>query len=239
MDLTERAADDTRHPWEVARARFFTELARRVLPPGGRVLDVGAGDAYVGRMLAAQGVTVAVWDRDYTDAERAALASENIEAVRTRPDGPFDVALMLDVLEHVDDDAALLADVLALLPRGGKVIVSVPAWPSLMSLHDMRLRHRRRYTPRACRRLLGAAGVQILESGGLFHALLPPRALGIALSNRLLVEGPAGADAWRARGAVDTVVQLALRADNLLSRAFARVRLDVPGLSFFALGEKR
>jgi SAM-dependent methyltransferase len=190
VDLVELARPlARRHPWEQARLRFFRrELARAGLVTGGaRLLDAGAGDGWFSRPLVAGSggaVSVVCWDVGYDEAllaTEAFAAGDGVCFVRERPPGWFDVVLLLDVLEHVPDDAGFLRGMVReVLSPDGHLLVSVPAWPALFTSHDSHLRHQRRYRPAAARRLLREAGLQVLRGGGLFHSLLLPRALQAA-----------------------------------------------------------
>jgi SAM-dependent methyltransferase len=253
MDLTEvPGAPFRRHPWEVARARFF----RRVLADAdllGRpraVLDVGSGDGYLARTLLdgmPPGSSVLCLDANYSDQDLRRFADPprlGLGFARQRPGRAFDLLLLLDVIEHVPDDRAFLRELLDHnLTPGGTVLVSVPAWPSLFSSHDEVLKHYRRYTPAACRALLEAAGLRITRSGGVFHSLLAPRVLSVTgerLRRRLGGKPPAPPNLgqWEGGAAVSAVITRALALDNGLSRLLARVGGSLPGLSFWALGER-
>ena len=59
-----------------------------------------------------------------------------------------DLVLAMDVIEHVEDDAALISAYCDLAPRGTRFIISVPAFNFLWSAHDIFLEHHRRYTLR-------------------------------------------------------------------------------------------
>ncbi len=239
MDLSEASPVVSRHPWEVARARHFIDHIVPLLPPlDARVLDVGAGDAFVARTLLKRvpSAQVVAWDNSYTDDDVRGLAGiARLEAVRTEPaEGGFDIATMLDVLEHVADDAAFLRRVVKLVKPGGAVVVSVPAWPSLLGLHDMKLRHLRRYTPEQARAVVEREGLRIEKCGGLFHSLLPVRAVTTRLEGKIGLSF-AGVSEWEGSPLVTTAVSAALRADTLLSRAFAKIRVDAPGLSWWCV----
>lgn len=241
MDLTERKGDDDhpRHPWEAARARFFLDLLDRhhAVAASSRVLDVGAGDAYFARRLLSRfpGAEVVAWDSGYTDDEVRALSGGALTATRQPPPGTFDLVLLLDVIEHLDDEGPLLEHLRHALTPGARVLVSVPAWQKLHGSHDMRLRHRRRYDPRDARALLENSGFIVVEHGGLFHSLLVPRALSVAVEARLGVtlagDGVGAVPGAMMRKALSGV----LSADNALSAAFSRAGLEVPGLSWWAL----
>jgi SAM-dependent methyltransferase len=243
VDLRETPRGDfARHPWEAARASFFRRLVVSALPPGNtplRVLDVGAGDAwFAGELLPTlpAGSRVTCWDTGYADHSPPAPEGESLEFTAEQPAGPFDLVLMLDVAEHVEDDLAFLGTIArSLLAPAGVLIFSVPAWPLLMSAHDVALHHHRRYTPARARALLAGAGLRIEQSGGLFHSLLAPRAV-TALRDRVRPRpvDAAAALEWRGPALLRRAIELALRADNELSWVAARAAVPLPGLSFWA-----
>jgi SAM-dependent methyltransferase len=254
MDLNEVPATPfRRHPWEVARARFFGKVVAEAIPAGApaRVLDIGAGDGYLARSLLGGipvGSSVTCVDSNYTDAELQRFASPptvGLTFTRARPAGRFDVILLLDVIEHIADDRAFLDDILGTsLDANGLVVVSVPAWDLLYGQHDLALKHFRRYQPAQCRALLQAAGLEIVYDGGLFHSLLLPRVaqrIGEAARGALRFgngEKPANLGEWRGGELLSSLVTLALEADTRLSTRLARAGRDVPGLSYFALCRK-
>ena len=70
-------------------------------------------------------------------------------------DGPYDSVVMINVLEHVEDDVAALHDAWKALRPGGRLILWVPAMEWLYSDLDRRIGHHRRYHLKQLRRLLG------------------------------------------------------------------------------------
>jgi SAM-dependent methyltransferase len=245
MDLRERGAATHRHPWEIARVRFVLETltGSGALPPSPRILDVGAGDAFVAGLLARRlpGARVVAWDAHFSDLDLESLAGRGFQVVRELPKGPFDAVLVLDVLEHVEDDRGFLARIVSESAPGAVFLVTVPAWPQLFSAHDLALGHFRRYTPASCRELLAKAGLTVTSSGGLFHALLLPRwAAGLA-QRRLRqpvpqTDGvPTGVGGWSHGRLISELVDGALALDQRVSKAAARIGFDLPGLSFWAL----
>ena len=262
MDLIERPEHvGRRHPWEVARARFFVRLLERtgVLADAaglGGVLDVGAGDAWLAeqlRAVLAPEARLACWDIHYPDDHppSSATGSGVIEFSPTRPAGRFGAVLMLDVVEHVEHDVAFVADnVEASLAPGGWVLVSVPAYQSLFSDHDRALRHFRRYAPRALAGVLESAGLAVQLRGGLFHGLLPLRAAQLLRQRRSGPpappgppdpggpgEGPSaeGVGAWGGGPLLTRALTAALGAETRASLALGARHVAVPGLSTWAL----
>ncbi|HTU99458.1 MAG TPA: methyltransferase domain-containing protein [Luteitalea sp.] len=103
------------------------------IPPGSRVLDLGAGDGSVARVLTSRGCLVTAIERDAGAVE--VLRAHGVAAIQADletftgeqlGDAIFDVVLLLDVLEHLADPRALLSRTTAWLAAGGRVLISVP-----------------------------------------------------------------------------------------------------------------
>ena len=141
------------HWWFCGRRTILCELVRWAVPAGQgrRVVDVGCGTGANIAALAAEYDCVGI----DTSAEAIALASERFPGVRfVHGFAPGDVAQELettdllissDVLEHVGDDFALLSSLLAVVPAGAHVLLTVPVDESLWSEHDVSFGHYRRY----------------------------------------------------------------------------------------------
>ena len=72
-------------------------------------------------------------------------------------DGSFDLVLATDVIEHVDDDDAAVREISRVLARGGKALITVPAFQSLWGLQDRKAFHKRRYRMKSLLALLRVA----------------------------------------------------------------------------------
>lgn len=71
-------------------------------------------------------------------------------------------ALLMDVLEHVADDAGLLAGIVQHLSPGAYLLITVPADPSLFAQHDVTFGHYRRYEQSGFERLWSGLPVRPL-----------------------------------------------------------------------------
>jgi hypothetical protein len=246
MDLIERPGGVVRrHPWELSRARFFLALLERLelLGTTDRWLDVGAGDAWFAQQLRRvlpSGARLTCWDAFYPTPQPPewAEAFPGIEFSAQRPDGLFGGVLMLDVVEHVEDDVGFVREVVeqSLAPRGW-VLVSVPAYQSLCSAHDTALKHFRRYAPRAICSVLESAGLEVHARGGLFHGLLPVRGAQVVVERyRPPATTPTGIGAWHGGPRLTRALTAALDAEARASLALATRRLPTPpGLTTWAL----
>jgi SAM-dependent methyltransferase len=75
----------------------------------------------------------------------------------------YDLVLMRDVLEHIEDAAGALGNLRQLLKPGGHAILTVPALQSLWSVHDVINRHHRRYDKMDLHRLIENSGFAVCE----------------------------------------------------------------------------
>ena len=253
MDLKELPTRAfARHPWEMVRADFFLGLlGERVTGQDKSALDIGAGDGYFAERLLAGLPAVArltCFDLAYDThwLQGKAAGDPRLALTATKPAGKYDLVLMLDVLEHVEDDRGALRDtVSSFLSPGGWLMLSVPAGEMLFSRHDELLGHKRRYTPARLRALVEEAGLAIVERGELFASLLVPRAVAklgeLALGRHRAQAEPVSSHietslgTWKHGRLVTALVTAALSADAQCSRMAARLRLPFIGLSTWVL----
>jgi len=245
MDLLEKPQSlIRRHPWETSRFTFLRRILHKahVLRPDLRVLDVGAGDAWLGRqmMTTVPGkMDLTCWDKGY--GELAVSSDAQIRWCRDRPQGRFDLLLLLDVLEHIPDDRSFLKEIVSLnAAPGSYLLITVPCWPLFFGAHDVRLQHLRRYRPRDCRSLLISAGLNIMSEGNFFHGPLIARALTV-MSEKLRISPrpPKDLGQWDHGAGLTRLVTWALTLDNHCSELFARWGWSIPGLSYWALCQKK
>ena len=178
--LTRLAAIERTHFWFVGRRKLVDRLvARHAATRDQLVIDVGCGTGSITALLARRGHRVVGVDTDVEGLAAAARAREDAWFVRA--DGArlpfrrdtFDGATVMDVLEHVDDDAAFLADVVRVVKRRGWVLVTVPAMPWLWSHADEVAGHRRRYARGRLHHIINGSGLKV-EALSHYQALLFP-----------------------------------------------------------------
>jgi len=188
-------------------ATWKSYLAGQVRPfIAGDVLEVGAGIGANTRFLLAE--TIRHWTCLEPDAQLAARIKHASDArVDVRcgvladlpVDMAFDSIIYIDVLEHIEDDAAELAAAAARLRPGGHLVVLSPAHPWLFTPFDAAIGHFRRYTraglrdlgPPGCRlvrlRMLDAVGMLASIANKLVLRSAMPTAGQIALWDRGMV----------------------------------------------------
>lgn len=139
----------------------------------GRVLEVGGGIGNFTRQLAESGrrvVSVEPNEACFKELEEKTRELEDVRAVFATvetleevlgPDDEFDCIVMMNVLEHIEDDTAVLMELKKRLAVGGRVIILVPAGPWAFGRLDERLGHYRRYSKSYSRDMFPAAGLRI------------------------------------------------------------------------------
>jgi SAM-dependent methyltransferase len=179
---------DEHHWWYRGRRRIIrSELDRLPLPADARVLDAGCGSGRTLEELI-----------DYGEVHGVELNPQAAELARARgvgdvqigrledlpfQDASFDLITCLDVIEHTPDDHATLTELLRVCRPGGWMLVTVPAYPALWSLHDEANHHFRRYSRASLRRAALEAGWTVARLSG-FNSLLLAPAAAVRLTQR-------------------------------------------------------
>jgi SAM-dependent methyltransferase len=168
------------HWWFRGRERILAAVLRRELAarPPGLVVSLGCGPAegidWLRPFLAPGGHVVGI------DMQVANGAQHPIAVVTGRAESAplrsacADVVLALDVIEHLDDDAAGLREATRLLIPGGLLVVTVPALPSLWGPQDVVNHHRRRYRKGTLRDAFARARLPAPRITYFNALLLPP-----------------------------------------------------------------
>ena len=171
-----------RHWWWRSRERFVEEHLRSRLPEGGfgPILDIGCGDGLFFDRLVHFGEPEGLEPDPsiVTDQGRGrGRIYEQPFDTDFDPGRRYGLILMLDVLEHLDDDVAALRRVHELLEPDGLLLLTVPAFRSLWTRHDDLNHHRTRYTRATLAPALEAGGLHITELRYFFHWLVPLKLL--------------------------------------------------------------
>ncbi|MGH7933131.1 MAG: class I SAM-dependent methyltransferase [Candidatus Binataceae bacterium] len=186
--------EDT-HWWFASRRAICEQLiAGLSLPADAEILEPGCGTGGNFAMLTRHGRLYAM-DADESACEFSAARDGGVELARgwlpdriPFGDRRFDLVLMTDVLEHIEDDAGALAALRARLKPGGWLLLTVPALQWLWSGHDVAHHHRRRYRARALNALLSGAGFTVCYQS-YFNFVLFPIIAGVRWFRRLLALG--------------------------------------------------
>jgi len=240
MDLIEAPPGKTaRHPWELARAACILGLI------GDRefktVADIGAGDLYFAREFLKRhpGRLIAV-DKGYKRvAEPDGILL--LTSLSDVADNSLDLAFLMDVLEHEQDDRGSLQEALRKLKPGGRLVITVPAHPWLFSAHDVSLDHRRRYLRSHLHDLLRDLDTERVESFYFFTSLFLVRCAQVLLAKSGLGTFGKGVSGWTLPGShpITRCLVALFKADFALGKRLALSGIHLPGLSICLIIKKR
>lgn len=139
------------------------------------VMDVGSGSGFFARQIlqntAARDVICV--DNGYEADVTERMQGKMLRFVRSVDRADCDLMVMMDVLEHIEDDAAFLHGYATMARSGSYLFVTVPAFQFLWSGHDVFLEHFRRYTLRSLEDLVRGAGFVPVQSHYFFGAAFP------------------------------------------------------------------
>jgi len=174
-------AVDEHHWWYRGRRRIIgAELARLPLPAHAQILDAGSGSGRTLQDLVRYGeVTGVELNEEAAELARSRGHGEvHVGRLEELPfsDAAFDLITCLDVIEHTPDDRVTLRELRRVCRPGGWLLVTVPAYPALWSLHDEANHHYRRYSRAALRQAAGDAGWTLVRLSSFNSLLLGPAA---------------------------------------------------------------
>lgn len=198
------------HWWYRERRHLLATEVRGLGP--GVALDIGAaggGNTRVLRDLGWRAVALEYGAEGAGVAHERGLATVRGDATALPvDDASLDLVVAFDVLEHLEDDEAAVAEVRRALRPGGRYVVAVPCDPRLWSAHDEAVGHVRRYTRDSLTRLLRGAG---LELGPMrsWNVLLRPV---VALRRR----SSSGSDLERLPAVVNAALRGVITAERYL-----------------------
>ncbi len=157
---------ESSHFWFVVRKKIINILIRKYSAPYNRIFaDIGCGTGFNLNNWLLHGDFVVGVDRLIKESQQHIFnkAISGITAdVHNLPiqNSSVELAVCLDVLEHVDD-SLVLREIHRILKDGALLVITVPAFSWLWSYRDNIAGHRRRYTVGMIRNLLESLGFVI------------------------------------------------------------------------------
>ncbi len=253
MDLVERQEGAGRHPWETARFNFIAGLiGKHYSGSSPLITDFGCGDGFF--LESAR----KMWRSGKFVGLDIALGEEEIKTLNANVAGdvqffndrnrmlasvgrPADIVLLMDVIEHIEDDREFLRELQSssMVSDDTILIITVPAFMSLRTSHDDYLKHFRRYSLSQAREVTKAAGFKSRVDGYFFSSLILPR---FALKVRERLFGPTtqlGIGAWRHGKLITDLIEGALYLDARVSSAISGTGIPLPGLSIYMVCQRQ
>ena len=248
-EVTDRQIN--RHPWELSRTKC---VITDVLPYmkecefSKDYINIGSGDMYFDRGLMKQlvGYTLHAVDIGYeeTDPNRFIFDKEHIHTYAGIEDLPeslkTDCAFMMDSLEYMEDEVAYIEQLASHVRTGGYLFFTFPAFKSLFSEHDIIVKLLRRYDKKDFLKIANdAKGVTLVNMHYFYTPLVIIRFLQKSLHLKIDPDHKV-TTGWRysEKHVLTRLVKGILDIDYAINKALGKIRLDIPGLSIYAVLRK-
>ena len=188
----ESAEIEAKHWWFVGRRAILLDTLMRFSGAShNKLLDIGCGTGLNAMLFSVNGFLVTGLETSAVAIGLARAIAPSINILATSfPSSlvardSYAVITALDVIEHIDDDKGMIRAVADALQPGGIVLISVPAFSFLWSVHDELAHHKRRYNRAELRSCLAMAGLEPVFISYFNFFLFPAIALFRVLSGAL------------------------------------------------------
>ncbi len=183
----EMRENETDHWWFQARREILVQIINSFVPKGAAVLDVGCGTGFILEKLQhdydAHGLDHAEVAVNYCHERGLTFVKQGFLGEETFNGKKFQLVSFLDVIEHIEDDLAVISIAKSYLSNDGYLMITVPAFQFLWSAHDEIHHHKRRYTKDSLTNLLEKAGYTVRYITYFNTLLFPMIALIRAVGN--------------------------------------------------------
>lgn len=168
-----------KHWWWEGRRQILRQALKSA--PNLKILDIGCGTGETMTFLRSHipgcvlyGVDVSADAIEYAKNR----GHKNIELAGAEklpfPDNYFDYVLLLDVIEHIEDDVSVLVEARRVLKPNGKVIITTPSLQFIWSEHDTAQGHFRRYSKSQIHKIAEGSKLKVDKIGHFNFFLSPP-----------------------------------------------------------------
>lgn len=234
MDLSENKGVIYRHPWELSRTDVILKNLSD-LDICGDILDVGCGDSYFDEKLIKTFPTI---NNLYGIDINLEKPFENgkahyVNSYDDLKDKKFDFILLMDVIEHIEDDNQFIKEIKTYLKKDGIILITVPAFQSLYSIHDEELKHFRRYNFKQLKKILTNNNIKILDWSYFYFSLFIARILTKNKSIKV--------NTWKSKeNALSTkILRFILNLDYTLLRILSKLHIHINGLSLMVICKQK
>jgi len=187
------------HFWIQRRFAVMRRLADPIVRTAKRAAEIGCGSGLQQRCIEDYyGIPVAGFELNEVALEKnvsrlSPLYCYNIHQRNPELGGRFDLLLLFDVLEHIEDESGFLQAVKFHLAESGTLLINVPAHQFLHSDYDVAQGHFRRYSIDGLARVCGQNGFRV-EACSYWGLPLVPLLLARKLVSMQRSDGKAGFD---------------------------------------------
>jgi len=242
MDISEKTKNINRHPWELSRSHNVLKLLQHI-NNNAVYADIGAGDRFfTSKLLYITEGNVFAIDNGYSNSsgkEGRVICLNDISLLKNNC---IDCLIMMDVLEHIENEKLFLKAVLEKLRPNGDIIITVPAMRFLFSFHDVFLKHYRRYNRKQLFDLLLLNEIKIEQSYYFYTTLFVVRFF-VSLIEKIFQTKKQnfGIGLWghSEKSFITRFFVIMLNMDFFLNKLLSKIFIRLPGLSLLAVGKKK
>jgi 2-polyprenyl-3-methyl-5-hydroxy-6-metoxy-1,4-benzoquinol methylase len=236
------------HPWELARMQIVKKILTKTAKNESVFIDIGCGDAFLVSELCKSRPfnTFLGYDINYTQAQLKQLNAKffeipNLElgcSLNSFGDkvGKVTHVLLLDVIEHIEDDLGFLKDIKSVIPKNTEFLITVPAFQSLYTSHDTFLGHYRRYNRKQLISVLTESGYKVTACNYFFFTILFARLIRKLTerkkSEKIDVDGISN---WDGGMVLTLFVKTFLLFDFRITELLNKLGIHFPGLSIYCI----
>lgn len=246
MDLREKTNNTYRHPWELSRTINLIRICIKMVSDKKAISigDIGAGDMYFDNQLILklkeQNIDPLIYSIDNAYENNISSRDEihMLNDISCIENNSLDCIIMMDVLEHIQDDSEFLKSALEKLNDKGILIITVPAFQNLYSSHDLYLKHFRRYSYKDLRNLLISNNLKIIRNHYFYSSLYIVRWLQI---KNIKAEGKnSGIGMWKysEKNVITKSIKFILNIDFRANEMLNEYGVLLPGLSLLSVAKK-
>ncbi|GBU27720.1 hypothetical protein R84B8_01260 [Treponema sp. R8-4-B8] len=223
------------HPWKLSRGNcVLKQLKHKNLH---NMADIGVNDMYYTKKAKefANGKVYAV-DVFFPENGETRDGIFCINDIKKLPDNELDGVIMMDVLEHIENDKTFFNIVVNKLKKGGIILITVPAWQFLFSAHDVKSLHYRRYNRKQLMALLEHKEIKTEKCHYFYTSLFLARLAFISKKDKF-----AGNDiGWKysEKNIITIIVKTVLDIDFWINKILDKIGIHLPGLSLIAVCRK-
>lgn len=228
--FSELYALEARNYWFRARNVLLSWALRKYFPGARSFLEIGCGTGFVLGGIAGAMPQLAMHASEISSRALPYAAGRVPRAEFFQMDARaipyvehFDIIGLFDVLEHIEDDARVLAQAHRALRHGGGLIITVPQHGFLWSQYDEHAHHVRRYGARELRARLLQAGFRIVMMTSFVSLLLP-----LMMASRFMRRAPRADYDVLAELRVNRVTNFLLETVLALERALIAIGVRFP-----------
>ena len=134
------------------------------------ILDIGAGSGFFSKVMLQRtnANDATCLDIGYVENSVSLVGNKQQKFCREIKQSDAGLVLMMDVLEHIENDVQFLIDYAEKCPSGTSFLISVPAFNFMWSGHDVFLNHYRRYSISHLLNVINGAGLKPVHSSYYF-----------------------------------------------------------------------